>query len=44
MDGISAFAIMGYSGSLSAKGADAGRQKKARQKELLEEKKDGGYL
>lgn len=27
----------GYSGSSSAKGADAGRQKKARQKELLEE-------
>lgn len=28
---------VGYSGSSSAKGADAGRQKKARQKELLEE-------
>ena len=27
----------GYSGSSSAKGTDAGRQKKARQKELLEE-------
>ena len=28
---------MGYSGSSSAKKADAGREKKARQKELLEE-------
>ncbi len=28
---------VGYSGSSSAKGADAGRQRKARQKELLEE-------
>jgi hypothetical protein len=28
---------VGYSGSSSAKGADAGREKKARQKELLEE-------